>query len=361
MNLDVQKVLKVFNEVPFVAVPQIRIAANIKKEINDQELFLILSSLVAEGKIQMSMGPKGPEYSRKWNTAIDEERKQLSKDLNKRFGENTIFYPRYDGYVANVFDNFIDQEYQVLFDAYQAISGEYVLWHKNAKTGVVYPPKMHNLNSANVLVYNVLKASKAENVKYAVELEVLEKEPLKDRPEEISAPKVLFDAVVETENSVEFIQGNFLEHYLSPFKQSLWAYQFGNRYLFSDEHTINTCREIAKNTNFVCVDGVNLLKELVAVCTEIHNNTEKYKGKKVVIKNLTFGVVAESEYKNLAEFQVQYDIEAKKLEGLINEELQYLPLPEGITLEYKYVKLEEALEALEEESKEYIVNRYLNF
>lgn len=361
MNLDAQKVLMVFNEVPFVAVPQVRISANIKKDINDQELFLILSSLVAEGKIQMSMGPKGPEYSRKWNTAIDEERKQLSRDLNKRFNENTIFFPRYEGYVANVFDNFIDNEYQVLFDAYKELSTEYVLWHKNAKTGVVYPPKMHNLNSANVLVYNTLKAQNVNVTKYAVELDVLQPEALKDRPEEISAPKVIFDAVVECENTVEFIQGNFLEHYLSPFKQSLWAYQFGNRYLFADEHTINTCREIAKNTNFVCFDGVNLIKELVAVCTEIHNNTESYKGKKVVIKNLGFGVAQESEYKNLAEYQAQYDIEAKKIEALINEELQYLPLPEGITLEYKYVKLEEVAETLEGSAKEYIVNRYLGF
>ena len=69
----------------------------------------------------------------------------------------------------------------------------------------------------------------------------------------------------------------------------------------------------------------------------------------------------ESEYKNLAEYQVQYDIEAKKLEALINEELQYLPLPEGITLEYKYVKVEEVTETLEDSAKEYITNRYLGF
>ena len=94
---------------------------------------------------------------------------------------------------------------------------------------------------------------------------------------------------------------------------------------------------------------------------EIHNNTESYKGKKVVVKNLGFGVAQESEYKNLAEYQAQYDIEAKKIEALINEELQYLPLPEGITLEYKYVKLEEVAETLEGSAKEYIVNRYLGF
>ncbi len=361
MSTNLEKELKVFNEVPFVAAPQIKIAENIKNEINDQELFLILSSLVQEGKIQMTMGPKGPEYSRKWNQAIDEERKQLSRVLNKRFDENVIFYPRFEGYVANVFDNFIDEEYQVVLDAYEALNNEYVLWHKNAKTGVVYPPKMHNLNSASVLVYNMLKAANANVSKYAVELDVLQAEALKDKPEELVTPKVLFDAVVETETTVEFVQGNFLEHYLSPFRQSLWAYQFGNRYLFEDEHTINALREIAKHTNFVCVDGMNLIKELTAICTEIFNNTENYKGKKVVIKNLGFCVKPDSEYTALAEFQAQYNAECEKLEKLINEELQYLPLPEGITLEVKYAKVCHEVETLEGNAKEYIVNRYLGF
>ena len=192
MSVNQEKELRVFNEVPFVSASQLKIADNIKDEINDQELFLILSTLVQEGKIQMNMGPKGPEYSRKWNQAIDEERKQLSRVLNKRFGENVIFYPRYEGYVANVFDNFIDQEFCALFEAYKALSTEYVLWHKNAKTGVVYPPKMHSLNSANVLVYKMLKAAKANVTKYSVELDVLQAEALKDKPEEIVTPKVLF-------------------------------------------------------------------------------------------------------------------------------------------------------------------------
>ena len=361
MSVNQEKELRVFNEVPFVSASQLKIADNIKDEINDQELFLILSTLVQEGKIQMNMGPKGPEYSRKWNQAIDEERKQLSRVLNKRFGENVIFYPRYEGYVANVFDNFIDQEFCALFEAYKALSTEYVLWHKNAKTGVVYPPKMHSLNSANVLVYNMLKAAKANVTKYAVELDVLQAEALKDKPEEIVTPKVLFDAVVETENTVEFVQGNFLEHFLSPFRQSLWAYQFGNRFLFEDEHTINAIRELAKHTNFVCVDGVNLLKELTAVCTEIYNNTENYKGKKVVIKNLTFCVKPDSEYQALAEYQAQYNAEAERLAAKFNEELQYLPLPEGISLEVKFAKVCEESEKLEPEAKEYIVNRYLGF
>ncbi|MBR2891190.1 MAG: hypothetical protein IKC22_02280 [Bacilli bacterium] len=361
MSVNQEKELRVFNEVPFVPASQLKIADNIKDEINDQELFLILSTLVQEGKIQMTMGPKGPEYSRKWNQAIDEERKQLSRVLNKRFEESVIFYPRYEGYVANVFDNFIDDEYSVLFDAYKELSPEYVLWHKNAKTGVVYPPKMHSLNSANVLVYNMLKAQNAQVSKYAVELDVLQAEALKDKPEEIVTPKVLFDAVVESDSTVEFVQGNFLEHYLSPFRQSLWAYQFGNRFLFEDDHTINAIREIAKHTNFVCVDGVNLIKEITAVCTEIFNNTESYKGKKVVIKNLTFCVKTDSEYQALAEYQAQYNAEAERLEKAVNEELQYLPLPEGITLEVKYARVCEEAEKLEGSKKEYIVNRYLGY
>ena len=39
MSVNQEKELRVFNEVPFVSASQLKIADNIKDEINDQELF----------------------------------------------------------------------------------------------------------------------------------------------------------------------------------------------------------------------------------------------------------------------------------------------------------------------------------
>ena len=50
-----------------------------------------------------------------------------------------------------------------------------------------------------------------------IEFEVIAAEPMRDRPEEISAPKTQFDAIVNYADAVDFVQGNFLEHFYQPF------------------------------------------------------------------------------------------------------------------------------------------------
>ncbi len=357
-----EKVLKVLQQVPFVAASHNKIVDALKDEVSDQEVFLILSQLIAEGKVQMSMGPKGPEYSKKWNPAVDEERKLVSRELNKRFLENTIFYPRYEGYVANLEDNFCS-DYSDAFNAFGELDVEYVKWHRNAKTGNVYPPKMHALNSASVLTCNVLAGLGLDpsQVEYAVEFEVIAAEAMRDRPEEISAPKTLFDAIVNYSDAVEFVQTNFLEPFYQPFRQSMWAYQFGNRYLFDDENAIEMWRAFAKKANYVYFDGYAAFKTLVAVYSDILANQDDYKGKKVSVLNISWNLSNESEFKNLLEFQQEYDAEARRSEASFNEFLSELPLPEGTTLDYQYLTLEDVAENLSDDVKEYIKNRYLGF
>lgn len=357
-----EKVLKVLQQVPFVAASHNKIVDALENEVSDQEAFLILSQLIAEGKVQMSMGPKGPEYSKKWNSAIDDERKLVSRELNKRFAENTIFYPRYEGYVANLEDNFCS-DYAETVNAYGELDSEYVKWHRNQKTGNVYPPKMHALNSANVLACNVLAGLGLDSsqVEYAVEFEVIAAEAMRDRPDEISAPKTLFDAIINYSDAVEFVQTNFLEPFYQPFRQSMWAYQFGNRYLFDNEQAIEMWRAFAKKANYVYFDGYATLKTMVAVYSDILANPDDYKGKKVSVLNINWNLSNESTFTNLLEFQKEYDAEGKRVEASFNEFLKDLPLPEGTVLDYQYLTLEDVTENLSEDVKAYIKNRYLGF
>lgn len=358
-----EKNLMVLKQVPFVSVSQNKIADSLKGEISDNDLYLTLSSLVAEQKIQMVMGPKGPEYSRKWNSQIDEERKSLTKELNKRFDEKTIFYPRYEGYVANVEDNFFNGNYHELLAAFGELNSEYVKWHRNSKSGVVYPPKMQALNSSSVVSCNLLQGMDLDpnQVEYAVEFEVIAAEAMKDRPEEISAPKVQFDAIVNYEDSVEFVQTNFLEHFYQPFRQSMWAYQYGSRYLFEDEKAIELWRAFVKKSNYVFFDGNAAIKTMIAIYSDILANPEDYKGKNVRVLNVNWNMNPNSTYTALASFQEEYLKEGKKSEEELNELLALLPLPEGTKLEYQFLTLEEVASNLPEDAKNYIEKRYLNF
>lgn len=357
-----EKVLKVLQQVPFVAASHNKIVDALENEVTDQEVFLILSQLIAEDKVQMSMGPKGPEYSKKWNPAVDEERKLVSRELNKRFAENSIFYPRYEGYVANIEDNFCC-DFEEAVNAFGELDSEYIKWHRNQKTGNVYPPKMHALNSANVLACNVLAGLGLDpaQVQYAAEFEVIAAEPMRDRPEEISAPKTLFDAIVNYSDAVEFVQTNFLEPFYQPFRQSMWAYQYGNRYLFDDEKAIEMWRSFAKKANYVYFDGYAVFKTMVAVYSDILANPDDYKGKKVSVLNINWNLSNESTYVNLLAFQKEYDAEGKRVEASFNEFLKDLPLPEGTTLDYQYLTLEDVAENLSDDVKTYIKNRYLGF
>jgi hypothetical protein len=51
----------------------------------------------------------------------------------------------------------------------------------------------------------------------------------------------------------------------------------------------------------------------------------------------------------------------KRVEAQFNEFLATLPLPEGTTLNYQYLTVEEVAEDLSENVKEYIKNRYVGF
>ena len=246
-----EKVIKVLQQVPFVSAAHAKIVDAVKDELTDQDVYFILGQLISEGKIQMVTGKNGPEYCRKWNSAIDEERKLVSREFNKRFDEKTIFYPRYEGYVANLEDNFFSDDYAYVLQSFKEFDSEYGCWHRNVKTGIVYPPKLHALNSASVLTCNILSGLglDAEQVEYGVEFEVIAAEPMRDRPEEISAPKAQFDAIINHADAVEFVQTNFLEQFYQPFRQSMWAYQFGNRYLFDNDEAIELFREFAKKSS----------------------------------------------------------------------------------------------------------------
>ena len=91
-----EKVLKVLQQIPFVAASYRKIVDALKDELSAEEVYLALGTLVTEGKINMAMNSKGdPEYSIKWNPLVDEERKLIAREFNKRFEEKTIFYPRY--------------------------------------------------------------------------------------------------------------------------------------------------------------------------------------------------------------------------------------------------------------------------
>ena len=359
-----EKVLKVLQQIPFVAASYRKIVDALKDVLPAEEVYMALGQLVAESKITMTMNSKGdPEYSIKWNPQVDEERKLITREFNKRFDEKTIFFPRYEGYVANLEDNFFGEEYNELLDAYKELNLEYVKWHRNAKTGVVYPPKMHSLSSAGVLAYNVLAGLELDpsQVEYGVEFEVIAAEPMRDRPEEISAPKAEFAAIVNYADAVDFVQTDFLEHFYQPFRQSMWAYQFGNRYLFDNDEAVELWRAFAKKANYVYFGGYEVLKTLIAIYSDVLANPEDYQGKKVNLLNVAWNVSKDSNFKALANFQEAYDEEAKRAEVQFNEFLSKLPLPEGTTLSYQYLTVEEVAENLSEEVKEYVKNRYVGF
>ena len=359
-----EKVLKVLQQIPFVAASYRKIVDALKDVLPAEEVYMALSQLVTEGKISMAMNAKGdPEYSIKWNTQVDEERKLITREFNKRFNEKTIFFPRYEGYVANLEDNFFGEGYNELLDAYKELDLEYVKWHRNAKTGVVYPPKMHSLSSANVLAYNVLAGLELDpnQVEYGVEFEVIAAEPMRDRPEEISAPKALFDAIVNYADAVDFVQADFLEHFYQPFRQSMWAYQFGTRYLFDNDEAVELWKAFARKANYVYFNGYDVLKTLVAIYSDVFANPEDYQGKKVNLLNVAWNVSKDSNFKALANFQASYDEEARRAEVQFNEFLNTLPLPEGTTLSYQYLTVEEVADNLSEEVKEYVKNRYVGF
>lgn len=358
-----EKTIKVLEQVPFVPASQTKIAEALKGIVTDAELFLILSALVAEGKVKMAMGQRGPEFSRDWNKAIDEERKNVSRELNKRFDENTIFYPRFDGYVANLEDNFLGDNYADVVATFGTFDKEYSHWHKNAKSGVIYPPKMHALNSKAVLATNVVAGLglAPEQVEYAVEFEVIEPEALKERPDEMSSPKAQFDAIIHYEDGFDFVQTNFLEPFYQPFRQSMWAYQYGDRYLFNDEEATRIFRDFAKKANFVFFDGYQTFKTIVAIYSDILANPEGYTGKKVNLLNMNWDLGNESAYQAMKEFQNDYLAEGRRVEGLFNELLASLPLPEGTTFEFQFLTLSEVVENMEENAKEYLTKRYLNF
>lgn len=358
-----EKVIKVLQQVPFVSAAHAKIVDAVKDELTDQDVYFILGQLISEGKIQMVTGKNGPEYCRKWNSAIDEERKLVSREFNKRFDEKTIFYPRYEGYVANLEDNFFSDDYAYVLQSFKEFDSEYGCWHRNVKTGIVYPPKLHALNSASVLTCNILSGLglDAEQVEYGVEFEVIAAEPMRDRPEEISAPKAQFDAIINHADAVEFVQTNFLEQFYQPFRQSMWAYQFGNRYLFDNDEAIELFREFAKKSAFVFFDGYQVFKTLVAIYSDILANPDDYKGKKVSLLNINWNLSENSQYANLLEFQKDYDEEGRRVEALFNELLAKLPLPEGTTMDFQYLTVEDVNANLADDAKEYIKNRYLGF
>lgn len=358
-----EKKVKVLQQVPFVSVTQVKLSEVLKGVVSDIELLQILNELVVEGVVEMNLGQRGPEFKRRWNSSIDEERKALSKELNSRFPSDTIFLPRYEGYVANATDNFLDGVCSDAFEAFGEFNDEYVRWHRNAKTNVLYPPKMYALNSSCVLTCNVLNGMRIDpsQVEYAVEFEVIAPEEMKDRPGEMSAPKAFFDCIVNYQDAVEFVQTNFLDAFFCPFRQSMWAYQFGSRYLFEDENAIEIWRDAARRAHFVFFDGYETLKTLIAMYSDILANPEDYQNKAVKLINMNWKTSVDTKYKAIGSFMQDYLEEGKKAEQFFNGILANLPLPEGTTLSFEFMTIEDILESLDEEAKAYITNRYLNF
>lgn len=358
-----EKNLIVLQQIPFVAASYRKIIDALKDVLPAEDVFLALGTLVGEGKITMAISPKGdPEYSIKWNPQIDEERKLVTREFNKRLNENTIFYPRYESYVANLEENFIDGNYSSLIEAYGKLDTEYTKWHRNAKTNTAYPPKLHSLTAAGVLAYNVYKSleEKGATYEYGVELDVISPEAMKDRPDEINAPKAVFNEVITTENEVTFVLADVLDHFHQQYRQNMWAYQFGTRYLFDNEG-VNIWRNFAKKANYVYFNGYDTFRAILAAYTAVVTNPEQYSCKNITIESLVWNVSKDSNFTSLANFQASHDEEAKRAEKDFNELLSELPLPENTTITYKYSTVEEKVETLNDNTKEYIRNRYIGF
>lgn len=363
MLTETQKKQKVLQQVPFNPVSQVKLAINLKEVVTDNELYLILSSLVAEGSIQMNMGQKGPEFYRNWNMEVENERKMINRDLLTRFND-TIFYPRFDTYVANVEDNFFGNVYPFALEGFAAISDDYIKWHKNARNqNTIYPPKMQAINSSNVLACNIIAGMNLDpaQVEYGVEFEVIAKEQLRDRPDEFSQPKASFDGIISYADGVEFVQTSFLEPFFKPFAPSIWAYAYGSRYLFEDETAIEIWRNFAKKANFVYFDGYQTMRSLIAIYSEVLANPEEYTGKAIKLLSINWNLNDGAKYPCIKDFLANYFEEGKEAETKFNELLKTLPLPEGTTMEFEFLSVEDTLDALTDDAKEYITNRYLNF
>ena len=356
------KKARVLELIPFSPTSQSKLSFALREEVNDTELFLVLSSLVQDGEVLMSMGVKGPEYYRKWNLEIDEERKRLSKELNTRFSE-VIFFPRFDGYVANVKDNFNFGEYNSILDNFLDVSEEYVLWHRNAKTGLIYPPKLNALSSSTVMSLNIVNSLGVnnENVIYGANYEVLVPEPMHDRPDEISAPRVLFDAIINYDDAVDYIQSTFLEQFYQPSKPGLWPFQYGDRFLFDNDEAKELIHEFSKTLNPIYFDATDLIKSITAIYSDILASPEEYLNKKVHLFKINFELEENTSFPLLYDYAKLYNAEGKDLELRINELLAKLPLPEGVSLEYQFLSLSEVVNTFEEDKKDYFIKRYFKF
>ena len=362
MKNNEELINNILEQIPFSPISQLRLANVLKEEVSDQELFLALSKLVEDGKIMMNMGIKGPEYSRKWNTKVDEERKAFSKELNTRFDENVIFFPRFEGYVANIKDNIIARHPQEILKNFCEIGEDYVYWHKNNKSGLVYPPKLNAANSSDVFAVNIISGLGVDDsqIQYAVEFEALAKEAFKDRPEEISAPKAFFDAAISYNDAIDFVQGHLIDSFYQPVKPGLWAYQYGDRYLFDDEEAINLFRDFSKKIHAVYFDITDLIKTIVALYSDILASSEDYINKKVNILSINYLLKEDTKYQVLYNYQEHYLKEAHSIEEKVNELLAKLNLPEGVSMEYQFLTIDDVIDNLSEDAKAYIEKRYLN-
>lgn len=359
-----EKQVLILNEIPFTSISFSKLCALLGNQdgITKDDILPLVNDLVIKKQIKMTMS-KEMEFSRNWNEAIDEERKDLSRALPTHFSNETIFYPRFDSYVANVEDNFYADCICPIKKAYSAISNEYFSWHRNKKTNVTYPPKMHALNSNAVLACNLTAGLVKEDstVEYAKEMNLIKPEPLKDHPEELNDPKILFDSVISNENTSVFLQTRFLEPFYAPFRQSMWAYQYGQRYLFDDEDKAYPFRCFAKTTNYIFYDGYQTFKSILAIYNDIILNPDKYTNKKITLLQVSFNLSKESNYKNLLNFYNDYDEEARRCAGEFSALCENLVMPEGTTLEFKYASLEEATSICCDNVKDYLTKRYLGF
>ena len=358
-----EQVEKILNLIPFTPTSQGKLSMALKGEVSEQDLFLTLSGMVQDGLVQLNMGVKGPEYFRKWDSNIDVERKALSKELNTRFDESVIFYPRFDGYTANLRDNLLLKDLNEIEASYQDISEEYSMWHRNAKSGVVYPPKLHAINSSNVLGLNIIAGLGVDpsQVDYAIEFEALASEQMHDRPNEISSPKAFFEALIHYDDSVDFVQTKFLEQFYQPTRPSLWAYQYGDRFLFDNEESAELIRNFAKKLHTVYFDSTDLMKTIVAVYSDILASPEEYNNKKVNLIQICFSLSEDTKFKLLKNCLDKYVAEARTLEQEVNELLSKLALPEGVSIEYQFLLVDDVVNNLTEEAQEYIKKRYIGF
>ena len=73
---------------------------------------------------------------------ISQIKSLITREFNKRFAEKTIFLPRYEGYVANLEENFFGEGYSELLDSYKELSDEY-----NVMDFLDYTTEIFNMSS----------------------------------------------------------------------------------------------------------------------------------------------------------------------------------------------------------------------